>query len=119
MDKISEINVEYETYDDYFSPVTDSLVKRYIIKRNSSNNENKSTNDNVIERWIVVGTDRNYYVNDDFCTCYSFILDNLKKINICKHIKQFKEAKLSKRYNSFYLSFPEYEIFRNEWLKEK
>ncbi|OLS24896.1 MAG: hypothetical protein HeimC3_17720 [Candidatus Heimdallarchaeota archaeon LC_3] len=119
LDTTPEINVELNTFEDFFSPLTESLVKKYIITRNSSDDENKSAIDNVIERWVVVGTERIYYVGDDFCTCYSFILDNLKKINICKHIKLCNEAKVSKRYNSFFISFSEYEFFRNEWLKEK
>lgn len=119
MDPITEINIELKNYEDYYYSLTTSLVKKYIITKNFNENEPKPLINTMIERWVVVGTDRIYPVNDDFCTCYSFILDNLKKINICKHIKLLKEAKISKNYNSFLVSFSEYEFFRNEWLKER
>jgi predicted nucleic acid-binding Zn finger protein len=104
---------------DIFTAVSPHSVKKYIIKGKSSNNDGNLENDPEIERWIIVGTDKNYIVKDDFCTCYSFILDNLKKNNICKHIKLLKESQKSKQYDSFIISFSEYEIYRDEWLKEK
>ncbi|MHA1982986.1 MAG: hypothetical protein ACW967_01450 [Candidatus Hodarchaeales archaeon] len=100
---------------DLFTPVSPHSVKKYNIKRSQGNIED----DSEIERWVVVGSDKVYMVKDDFCTCYSFILDNLKKISLCKHIKTFNVAKKLKQYDSFNISFSEYEKFRDEWLKDK
>lgn len=107
------------TNQDIFSSVSPYSVKKYIIKGQSFEKENLQEKSIEIERWIVVGTDKNYLVNSDFCTCYSFILDNLKKINICKHIKLLEESKRLKRYDSFNISFKEYEKYRDEMLNEK
>ena len=104
---------------DIFSSVSPYSVKKYVIKAQSIEKENHGEKSTEIERWVVVGTDKNYIVNNDFCTCYSFILDNLKKISICKHIKLLEESKRLKRYDSFKISFKEYEKYRDEMLNEK
>jgi hypothetical protein len=36
-----------------------------------------------------------------------------------KHIKAYNDAKELKQYDSFNISFLEYEKFRDEWLKDK
>ena len=107
----------------FFSPLSKSSVKKYIVfhEENEHDDLNEDKTDhfggNSFERWVVVGTDSTYIVSEDFCSCYSFILDNLKKINQCKHITMLLEAKQSKNYDTFQISTEEYERIRSEWLK--
>ena len=95
----------------FFAPVSNRTVKKYII----TNFTSRKTSE--IERWIVVGSDKNYLVNDNFCTCYSFILDNLKKMDTCKHIKSLEYAKSSQEFDIFTITIDEYQLFRSEWIK--
>ncbi|MHA2297861.1 MAG: hypothetical protein ACXADA_17660 [Candidatus Hodarchaeales archaeon] len=76
-------------------------VKKYVLNPSGS------------ERWVVVGKNRDYLVSDDFCSCIDFLLHLGKS---CKHIDEMNQAKKSGDYETFNLSFEEYEPLRKEFL---
>jgi len=87
-------------------PISQFLVKKYVIK-----GENKT-----ILRWIVVGTEGDYLVSENYCSCYSFIQKHLRIGDECKHIQLLTAAQKCNEYDEFTISFEEYEILRREWL---
>lgn len=64
-------------------------------------------------RWVVVGKNRDYIVSDNFCSCKSFLLHLGEP---CKHITAMKEAKINGEFDSFELTFEEYDPIRKEFI---
>ena len=89
-------------------PVSLFSVKRYIISLNESQ---------TIERWVVVGNERDYLVTPQYCSCRSF-LKSLQNVSAepCKHIHALLSAQETYAYNTFYLDVEEYEHIRLDFL---
>ncbi|MHA1167219.1 MAG: SWIM zinc finger family protein [Candidatus Hodarchaeales archaeon] len=79
-------------------------VKKYIIIPGGS------------IRWVVVGKNRDYIVSDDYCSCKNFLLHIGDE---CKHIRAMKEARKNGDYDTFELTFEEYDPIRKEFLDIK
>lgn len=71
----------------------------------------------TIERWIVVGNERDYLVTPQYCSCRSF-LSGLQSISLkrCKHIQSLLLAQETYEYNTFYLNSEEYQQIRLDFL---
>lgn len=81
-------------------------VKKYII-------------DSKAERWVVIGTAREYLNLSEpvWCRCYAFQRGVYEDPFFqCKHSLAIKIAMKENRYDSFEISSKEFEPLRTDWL---
>jgi len=87
--------------------VDEGKVKKYVVK------------DAEIERWIVVGTKKDYIIVDDnYCSCYDFFRSvlQLQETDKCYHLLAKKIADETQRFDTFKITFQEFLKFLREWL---
>ena len=88
--------------------MNDFLVKKYLIKPGKT------------VRWLIVGKNREYLLNQYSCTCKSFQMElSRKTFRLCKHQKELIKATESGEYDSFAITIPEYQNLRNFLLNIK
>lgn len=89
--------------------MNDFFVKKYVIKPGN------------IVRWLVVGKNREYLLNEYSCTCKSFQMQLSKKtfFYTCKHQTTLKNATTTGMFDSFEISIPEYQQLREFFLNIK
>lgn len=86
--------------------VTEHCVKKYII-------------DGQVEKWVVVGKNREYLVkiNPFWCRCYDFQNNVLYgHISQCKHNIAVQIADRENNFDSHILSKEEYDYIRSDFL---
>ena len=87
--------------------VKEGKVKKYMIT------------DAEIERWIVVGTTKDYIIVDDnYCSCYDFYHSvlQLHETDKCYHLLAKKIAETTQQYDTFEITFQKFLKFLREWL---
>jgi predicted nucleic acid-binding Zn finger protein len=101
----------YKIYGDRFTKalktVEEGKVKKYVIQ------------DSHIERWIVVGSIKEYIlVDDNYCSCYDFYHSvlQLQEIDKCYHLLAKMIAAKSQRYDTIEITFQQFQKFLLEWL---
>ncbi len=86
--------------------VSENRVKKYLIN-------------GIIERWVVVGNERNYLVivNPFWCRCYDFQNEVLnERIIQCKHNLAVLIAQKEMKYDTFEVDKEEYDLIREELI---
>ena len=87
--------------------VDEGKVKKYVIP------------DSHIERWIVVGSKKEYIIVDDiYCSCYDFYRSvlQLQEIDKCYHLLAKMIAAKSQRYDTIEITFQQFQKYLLEWL---
>lgn len=82
-------------------------VKKYVVK------------DAKIERWIVVGKEREYILVDNiFCSCFDFFhkVLNVQETDRCYHLLAKQIAEITQQFDVIEITFQEYQRFIQEWL---
>ena len=71
-------------------------------------------------RWLIVGNNREYFLNEYSCPCKSFqLLVSKKSYGECKHIIQLRKSIVSGNYDSIDISIPEYQKLRKYLINYK
>lgn len=68
---------------------------------------------NKVERWIIVGTKREYTLTERSCSCHHFMVQAIRdQTQKCKHLKILEEAKDTNNFDTYHVEIDYWKVLQ-------